>query len=249
MATIEQVLEHYGLDEKETSLFLASLSLGESGMTTLAKHAGLKRSTAYLVFKSLEAKGLMGSLKMRDGFHFVATGPDALVTKARRQIHELEEVLPEMKALVAASPHKPRITSYEGREGYMVAVEDSLKKQGILLRHIGSLTGVHKLMGEDYDINHYLPLRIKQKIFLRALYFSDTTERIKQRDHAGEMREIRYLPDAYRFRSSTLIYENKVVLASTEKELVAVVIESEEIALAERKKFDLLWELIGSKKT
>lgn len=248
MATIEQVLERYGLDKKETSLFLASLALGESGMTALSKRAQLKRSTAYLVFKSLETKGLMGSFKMRDGMHFVATQPDALLTKARRQMIELEEVLPGMKALTASSPYKPRITSYEGREGYMIAVEDSLRKSGTILRHIGSLSGVHKMMGEDYDIGHYLPERIKKNIFLRALYFPDLSARIRNRDHSRELRELRYLPMTHSFNSSALIYENKVVLASTEKELVAVVIESEELALAERKKFDLIWDLVGPSK-
>jgi hypothetical protein len=42
-----------------------------------------------------------------------------------------------------------------------------------------------------------------------------------------------------------LIYRNAVTICTSKKELIAVKIESEEIAEAEKKKFDLIWDLIA----
>ena len=76
MQDIKQTLKELGLDDGEVALYLASLKLGEAGMSELSREAELKRTSAYVVFQALEKKGLMGSFKMRSGLRFVATPPD-----------------------------------------------------------------------------------------------------------------------------------------------------------------------------
>lgn len=246
MANIQKILKDYGLDDKEASLYLASLKLGEAHMAQLAKRAGLKRTSAYLVFKTLEARGLMASFKMRSGLRFVGTKPETLIQKTKRQLEELETALPELKAIASKEITKPKLYYYEGKEGYLVAAEDSLKTANATIRHIGSLAEIHNIVGLDYDIRHYIPTRVKQRIFFKALYFeSELEDEIKNRNHAEELREIRYLPEAYHYKTSLLIYGNKVAIFSAKTELITVIIESEEIAESERKKFDLIWDLVG----
>lgn len=246
MANIQKILKNYGLTDQETTLYLATLELGEANMARLAKRAGLKRTSAYLVFKTLETKGLMGSFKMRSGLKFIATKPETLIQRAEQQLEELKSALPELKAITKKETGKPRIYYYEGKEGYRIAAEDSLKTPSVTVRHIGALTEIHDIISLNYDVRHYIPTRIKQKIFFKALYFeSELEEEIKNRNHAEEWREIRYLPKQYHYKTSELIYDNKVAIFSTKTELITVIIESEEIAESERKKFDLVWELIG----
>ncbi|GEM_PF-6763953 len=81
MQNIPNLLAGYGLTKKEAGLYLASLALGEATMSALARWAKLKRTSAYLVFKSLEDRGLMGSFKMSTGLRFVATKPEILLAK------------------------------------------------------------------------------------------------------------------------------------------------------------------------
>jgi HTH-type transcriptional regulator, sugar sensing transcriptional regulator len=246
MANIQKILKDYGLDDKEAALYLASLELGETHMARLAKRAGLKRTSAYLIFKALEVRGLMASFKMRSGLRFVGTRPEALINKTKRQLEELESVLPELKAIIQKEGLKPKLYYYEGKEGYLVATEDSLKTTGAIVRHIGALAEIHDVIGFDYDAQHYIPTRVKQRIFFKALYFeSETEDEIKNRSHAAELREIRYLPEQYHYQTSTLIYGDKIAIFSTRKELITVIIESKEIAESERKKFDLIWDLVG----
>lgn len=246
MRNLISPLEKIGLAEKETSLYLAALNLGSAPMSRLAKEAGLKRSTAYQVFEGLEKRGIMGSFKMRSGLRFGATSPDSLYALRKKELADFAAILPQLKAFEQKTGARPKLAYFEGVEGYRTALEDSLKKPGNLLRHIGSLTESHRTLGEQYDIDHYVPTRIQNRIRINCLYFPDTKENIRGREHAKEFREIRYLPEKYWFGGSTMIYDNKVVILSGAEEMMTVVIESETIAEAEKRKFDLLWEATGS---
>lgn len=245
---IETIFKDYGLEEKEAGLYLASLSLGEARMSQLAKRANLKRSTAYLIFKSLEKKGLMGSFKMRSGTHFVPTRPEVLINKTSQNLKNLEEILPRLKALSEKAGEKPRVKYYEGREGYVVAANDSLFSEKETIRHIGALTELYKIIGSDYDSKTYIPNRVKKGISFKALYFaSETPKLLEAKKDREELREIRFLPEKYLNKTSSLIYGNKVAIFSTQREMVTVIIESEAIADSERKKFDLIWDFLEEK--
>ena len=239
-------LKNMGLDDKEAELYLASVSLGDANMTELAKKAGVKRTSAYVVFQSLERKGLMGSFKMRRGLHFTATRPELLLQKTKQMSDQLATVLPELRALERKAEHHPRIYYYEGKNGYFTAAEDSLRAPNTTIRHMGSIQDLHKIIGQDYDLNVYVPNRIKQHIFIKALYYSEhITPEIKSRSDADELREIRFLPTKYLEKTSTLIYGDRVAIFSTKKELITVIIESQDIADSEQKRFDLIWDLVG----
>ncbi|MDP2655618.1 MAG: helix-turn-helix domain-containing protein [bacterium] len=247
METLAEILKFAGLNEKEAALYMAALNLGTSPMSALAKAAKLKRSTAYQIFDALEKRGIVGSFKTRSSLLFGAMSPDILYAMREKELAELASALPQLRALEEKKGSKPKLTYLEGPEGYRMALEDSLKKPNNLMRHIGSLTESHKTLNEKYDLDHYLPNRIKQRIRINCLYFTDIKKHLREREHGKELREIRYLPEKYWYEGSSLIYDNKVVIVSGVKEMMTVIIESETIAEAERQKFDLLWDLIGSR--
>ena len=238
-------LKNMGLDDKEAELYLASISLGDANMTELAKKAGVKRTSAYVVFKSLEKKGLMGSFTMRRGMHFTAIRPEQLLEKTKQMSERISVVLPELRAMERKAEHHPQIYYYEGKNGYYTAAQDSLRMPGVTVRHIGSLTDLHSIIGYDYDLNVYVPGRLKQRISIKGLYYQDQVSPEIVASSAKQLREIRFLPPQYRERTSTLIYGDRVAIFSTKKELITVIIESQEIAESERKRFDLIWDLVG----
>ncbi|MEK7156288.1 MAG: helix-turn-helix domain-containing protein [Patescibacteria group bacterium] len=245
MQNITEILETIGLNLKEAGLYMAALNLGDAPMTKLAKQAGIKRSTAYQIFKGLEKRGIMGSFKMRGGMHFAAMSPEILYSLRKKELADLAAALPQLKALETKKGARPKLSYFEGQEGYRLAIEDSLKKPGNLLRHIGSLTDTHKMLGEKYDLDYYIPTRVKQRISIKCLYSQDTKKNITEREHGKEFREMRFMPQQFEFEGSSLIYDNKIIIVSGAEEMMTVVIESESIAEAEKQKFDLLWELIG----
>jgi len=246
MQNILQNLEQLGLSPKESALYLAALKLGETGMTELAKEANLLRTSAYVVFEALEKRGLMGSFVMRGRTKFIATPPHLLKRQIERQLEQVNLLLPEIAAYLPKTGQAPRISYYEGKQGYIMAAEDSLRIPNSTVRHSGSLSEAYRVISAEYDDKHYIPQRLAQRIAFRALYFeSEMQGTISHRSDETERREVRFLPEKFHYRTSTLIYGNKVALFSSSEELITVIIESEQLAESERKKFDLLWELLG----
>lgn len=244
MKNLEEIISKIGLSEKETALYLAALNLGEAPMARLARQSKLKRTTAYQIFRELEKRGIMGSFKTRNGLKFTAAKPDNIFSLRQKELTDFASALPELRAFEQKGKDKPKVSYYEGADGCRLAIEDSLKKPGNILRHIGSITESHKTLDEKYDLDYYLPTRVKHNISIKCLYFPDTKKHIKNRNHTQELREIKYLPENFLFKGSSLIYDDKVIILSGTEEMMTVVIESKSIAEAEKQKFDLIWSLV-----
>ena len=241
---IGQVLKNYGLTDEEAALYLAGLKIGEAPLARIAKIAGVKRPTAYSIAKTLEEKGLMGNFKMRSGLRFVVSPPSTLEQNLKRKLKEVSEIMPELAAIEKGSQVKPKITLYEGEEGYYTALEDSLKTVNGIIRAIGSLKKIYEVITKEYDDNHYIPTRLKNKTLYRGLHFESEAGHIFTPErNMKEMREVKFLPEKYYHSDFVLIYQNVVTICTSKKELITLKIESEEIADGEKKKFDLLWEL------
>ncbi|HRH32996.1 MAG TPA: helix-turn-helix domain-containing protein [bacterium] len=236
-------LREIGLSDKEIDLYLAALKTGECGMSELSRLAGIKRTSAYLLFTSLEKKGLIGSFKSRRGKRFVAKEPRYLIEKAKTELSTLSEIMPSLEALSNINIKKPKITYYEGVEDYVRVIEECLLKPHTTIRHIGSLSEGHKTFSKEYDLQQFIPKRIKNHIFLKALYTSEMKE-VFNKESPFYLREVKCLPINKKIKTLTLIHENKVIISTSRENLGIMVIESEEIATAEKEKFDLLWNLI-----
>ena len=233
-----------GITQPEASLYVASLGLGEAGMSELAKKADLKRTSAYVLFQSLEKKGFMGSFKTRRGMRYVAKDPSHILDKAKKEVETLQGIMPELEAIKDTKKKKPKITYYEGVDAYIEAVEESLKKPNTTLRHIGSLSEGHRALSEKYDFEYFMPTRIKKNISLRGIYTRDVSSKFKKESDSATLRQVKFLPDNYPIKTLTLIFEDKVIISTTKEHLITIVIESQEIADAECSKFDLLWSVL-----
>lgn len=246
---IKQTLKNYGLSDEEVSLYLAGLEIGEAPIARIAKKAGLRRSSAYLIAKNLEERGLMGNFKMRSGLRFVTSSPSVIEQNLRRRLKEVADILPELNAMENRSLSRPKITLYEGEEGYYTALEDSLKSVSGIIRATGSLKKIYEVITPEYDNNHYIPTRVKNRTIYRGLHFeSEAGDVFTPERNAREMREVRFLPEKYHHSDYILVYRNTVTICTSKKELITVKIESQEIAESEKKKFDLIWDLLEDKK-
>jgi len=242
---IKQTLKNYGLKDEEVSLYLAALKTGEAPLARIAKEAHLKRSSAYLIAKNLEEKGLLGNFHLPSGMRFVASPPTLLAEQIKRRSLEINEIIPQLKALQKNYLSKPTITVYEGEEGYFTILNDSLKNNEKTIRNIGSLKKIYEVISKGYDDSFYIPNRLKNGIFYKGLHFKEETENIfTPKRNKKKMRQVKFLPENYAHPTFVMIYGNCVAIFTSKKELVAVKIESEEIAKSEKAKFDLIWDLI-----
>ncbi len=245
---IQQALKSYGLDAKEAALYVAALEVGESPLSDIAEHAGVKRSTAYAVATSLEQKGLIGSFVMRGRLRYVPAQPKTLLAQAEKKLSDISSVVPQLQAITRKETHKPLVSYFEGKEGYYTVVEDALRVPNTTMYHIGSLKDIWNVIGKEYDMKHFVPTRVKKRIHIRCLYFPrEVQQELQTMNDAAELREVRYLPQERFYPNSSLIYGHKVAIFTSVKEFITVLIESAEIAQAERQKFAMVWDTAAKK--
>lgn len=242
METID-VLKKIGLDDDEVAVYMAALQMGPSLVTRIAKFSGVKRTTVYLVAKSLMAKGLLGQYSTQHGLHLSAQSPDFLLKQMEEKTKEVASILPQLKALSKKDSNLPQVKYFEGKEGYFTICEDTLQKHSGEILWLGDPAELYKVIGEKYDNDYYVPERIKRKIKLRALLVKNAwSEKLVKGIEPKFLRQIEFLPDNFMFNSSQVIYQNKVAFVSSSRELICVLIESKDLAEMERAKFEMLWQ-------
>jgi len=238
---IKKSLQIYGLEEKEIKVYLAVLRLGNATVKEIAEVSKVKRTTVYLVAEKLTRKGIFGQFKAKYGTHYVASSPRSLINRLDNIKSEVNAIIPQLEAIENKGMDEPSVRYYKGKEGYLQILDDSLNSHSDEILYLGSETLLSNILSEDYITKKYIPERIKKSISFREIIMRDQFSIKLERNAFKELRQIKFLPDNAVFRANTLIFRNKVAYLSSKKELTAVLIESQDIADAERQKFELLW--------
>lgn len=239
---IKNSLKNYGLNEREISIYLASIELGPSSMSNIAEKSGIKRPTAYMIYNLLEKRGLMGSYKKTSGLYFFAKDPAVLSEKSQQVLTDINNIIPKLRDIENKRIDKPKITYYEGVENYKEIVEDILRYPNITLYAIGSLGSIFDILTKKYDKDYFIPKRIEQNIKVKAILPYSDEKNVSWMRHNKELREIRYLPKNYDLESLLIVYDDKVVRINSKEIIFITVIESSSIAQDERTKFELMWK-------
>lgn len=245
----EEKLQVLGLSDKEARVYLALLDLGPSTMTEIARTAGINRTTGYPLLESLAHVGLVTFLTDTKIQKFSAENPERAISlleeKLRRDqdnLKKAQSLLPEL-LLIYNLKQRPKVRYYEGVERMREAFEDTLSaKDEILAYAVG--TDMFDTMGEDF-FKKYFKRRTQKRIHVRVIAPDDSDSRTVVKNDPNELRESILLPhNTFYFSVETNIYNNKLLVISW-REKFAVIIESEEIANAQRKIFELAW--LGAK--
>src|SRR3990167_994305 len=101
-------LPELGLSEQESAVYLATLELGASSISDIAKRAGIKRPTAYYVIDGLMGKSLMSKAPRGKRTFYIAEPPRKLLTNVRAQEDKLLNILPRLESLQNSAGNKPR---------------------------------------------------------------------------------------------------------------------------------------------
>lgn len=238
-------LVNLGFGDKEASVYLALLELGPSTTSEISRLAKINRTTGYDILESLVNDGLVSPLGETKIQKFVAENPDKVIVFLENKIKRGEErlksaynLLPELFSIYNIE-EKPKVKYFEGVERIKEAFEDTLNAK---LEIVGYAVGTDafKAVGEEY-LRDYFTRRVAKNIKVRVIAPDDPdTLKVTAKDQE-ELRESHIVPrDKFYFTTETNIYNNKVLIMSW-KEKFAVMIESKEIADAQKKVFELAW--------
>ncbi len=240
-----ELLPHVGLSEKETKIYLALLELGLSKPSHIAKQAGIKRPTTYVLLEGLIQRGFVSVVSGKQKV-YKAEDPNKLLLRFRELAAEFERSLPLLTSLMNTGTQKPTVRFFSGMKEIQAAYEESLLlPPNSELLAMGSVEGLIRLF--QGFIRSYLQRRSERKIFVRAMAPADRGGIAMAARDKMEYRESRLLePGLFTRQIEINIYGNKVLVVSFEwPELIAILIESTTFAEAFRQIFEILWQTVA----
>lgn len=250
---MQDLFKRFGLNPKETVAFLELLRLGTTPVSQWAKHAGINRSSMYVVLERLVKTGLANTFT-HQGVQHVQAVPLAELTALLNDKEDfvaqtrflLEKNLPELQKLAKTHTITPKVRFYEGKQRVEMMYEEVLKELSFKsFFHPGR---IKTIMPEYF---HKIPQALKahsgsaQELLVRCQEAEEYLNLYQSDKH-----EIVLLPKSITFSSDTIITKEKIFLIGYGPEdVVGTEIWNKELAQAQSTLFDLIWASCTTKKT
>lgn len=234
------LLKELGLTNNEVEVYLKLLMSGSVTVNVLAERTGLHRQACYDALDRLLEKGFVNFVLKDNKKHFQALPPGQLLSYIEEMKNRVYDLLPRLEKIAEAPKETTRVEVYKGKNALRVVLRDVLRT----LKASGGMqlsVGIDENKYIEYDkaaIEKYISDMRKFGLRERLL-----TVKGAKTMFSGPQSEYRFLPKRFFNPNSTLIYGEKVVFLIFAVPLYAIVIESKEIADANRKQFNLLWRI------
>lgn len=241
---IIQSLKKFGLSEKEGSVYISCLELGETTATDLSIKSNLPRTLVYDILERLINLGLISYNIQANKKHFIAAEPKKLLRILKEKEESIKEILPNLEELYKLKGVKrPKVEIYEGKEGMKTVMDNILKSNIKEFLAYGSSRSSYEIIPAFIEDWH--KQRIKRKIIMKILYNNtkESREKVSKFKKSLKLTNYRFMPISLESPTATLIYSDKVILQSWTKEPFAVIIENKEMAENQKKYFDQLWKI------
>ncbi len=244
MLEMNQYLElfsEFGLEERETQVYLTCLRLGQATPNTISRESAIQRTYVYSILGELFAKGLISEVEIRGKKTYSALPIERFKILQAEKMKRLEALLPELRAFQQGVGDRPKVRFYEGKEGIFIAQQEtlSLPRGSEMLAYA---TGEGLYQHDPEFALRYIRQRAKKGIIARSIAADTPATRRFTDKNSEHLRTTRLVPqDQFPFTNEINIWGNKVSIMSMQGQLLAVVIESESIARTQRSIFELAW--------
>lgn len=238
-------LMQLGLTDEEARVYLACVEIGGGPVSIVAKRAKVHRVSCYHTLENLEKKGFLNQFSKNGIRAFSPEPPETFLKKAEEQVNLAKGLLPQLRLMVSSLAFKPKMRSYEGREGVERVFQESLSASGEILGYT-NLKSVTEFFPDFFK--KYTEERFEKKIKVR--YLSPTTvssvhvlDPFLPKGYDENLIEIFLVnKDQFLFENEILIFNNTVGIVSLNPdELLGVIIESSTFAHTMKAVFDLAW--------
>jgi sugar-specific transcriptional regulator TrmB len=241
---LKEALRSVGLSERELGVYLAILKLGKGTVTQITRKAGINRTTGYDILDALVAKGVVSISGKEPKQEYLAENPGKIIAylkdkiaKDQERLAHAEKLVPELEAIYNVAG-RPSVRFYEGEDGLRQVYEDTLTSHETI-RAYATVDDMHQGLPDYFP--EYYQRRAGADIAIRAIVPATEIGKDRAVQDKAEKRETALVPaDKYYFHPEINIYDNKVMIASW-REKLGIIIESEEIADAMKKVYELAW--------
>lgn len=244
MEAIES-LKNLGLTAPESRCYLALSKLGAADAKQISADTQIKRTTVYALLENLAHKGFVqvNITGKRQLFSPVPARTVRLMYE--KKLDHFNSLIPWLESLKtsSASPGGVRFmnTRKEVEQFYLAQIEKYKNKS---YRIIGTERDWNKLNPEFLKRVHETLKQNKTRV---QLLLSADTPKIANRATQTRLRDVRYLPMQYTFRTTIDIFDDAILLVSPELSSVAVVIAIPAMIDVFSAVFTMLWDKVGKK--
>lgn len=237
----QQRLEQLGLSKVEAEVYLALLSGGEHAASVVAKQVSMQRTTVYAILKQLVEKGFATSTIKRRGQIFRAERPQHVAGYYEKRLKTFTEGIPFLESLEKTQLKSSGLrfieTVPELKRYYANVLRDYRGRSYVAMGNSNVWQGIDP----DFFIE-FRKERAQAQIRTRLLLSADSTQTNPTEDSL--LREVKFLPPNYKFKSTIDIYDDQILIVSPEQTALAVVIGVSSMVDIFLSTFEMLWELM-----
>ena len=255
MDSITDVLASLGLNDKETSVYLALVALGTAPASEIAKRTNLPRSTVQFTCQQLQRRGVISMVQRKNVYLFSADDPRRLLSLVEFQQKMLERkredahrIIGELEQLRNPDTAVPRVRFYEGEEGIDAAwnsVLDDVKEGGEILGFVHPMEPGKDLASTA--LASFIRRRLGKNVRMRNISTRDVRSNALRALDPKTLRETRGMDlPMDGSPSEVMMYGHKICLVTVEKGSVfATIIENRSIAELLRASFEDHWSRLN----
>lgn len=238
---VQKTLLSLGLSSQEAEMYMVMLRVGGGTASVIAREAGIKRTTAYAIIKNLKEKGF-ALVYFRSGTQvFHAQKPHRVATLLEQKLESFNAAIPLLESFDRTQTQKLGLRFIEtAQELERFYDEILIEYRNKSYRIIGSVSP-----WENVDKEYFVRFREKRaeaKIKTQLLLTADSIE-VNPKD-TKLLREVRFLPKQYSFKSTIDIYDDKILIVSPSLASLAVVVAIPAMIDVFNSVFEMLWEYV-----
>lgn len=239
---VEESLKEFGLNEKETKVYLALIEMGISKVNEISEKSNIIRETTYGTLKSLAEKGLV-SYVIKSGIKYYSCAePEKLIHILKDKQKKIEEIIPELNKYKSFNYKKPKVEFYEGQEGLKTVYREIIKEKH---NEIYSFLNIKEFSNAlPFFARNISDERKKKNIKSFVLIDqSQESKEVMKRDK-DEYRETKVLELVNDMKVGIYVFgENIAFFSFSQKEPIAAVIENKDISDAMQLIFKYFWKI------
>jgi len=107
------ILQTYGFSDKEAKIYLTTLELGSSIVSTIARRSEIKRVTVYALLNDMKRKWWVNEITKDEIKYYSVIGPDLLWKQLEQKCDIFKEKIPELLSIADKFGNKPKIQFFE----------------------------------------------------------------------------------------------------------------------------------------
>jgi sugar-specific transcriptional regulator TrmB len=236
------ILKKIGLEEKEASVYLASLSLGPTTILKLARACDIKRTTIYGVVENLKQKGLISVEQRGLKSFYTPENPEKLESMLESRQAEFRNSLPEFLGLYKLKGEESVIKYYTGISKMQDLYMDTLKE---IRSHEDYLVIANQEKWYNLDPKFaisYIEKRSKLNIKTRLLFQDSKIAREHHKFEKNFNQKSKILPAGTPLNVDTILLPKKMIVLELTPPYMTVVIENKSIIELHKEMFELIWK-------